>query len=375
MGKLQQRVLVGLLAVTLALGFQFLTVRYNYGGDWTALFYSGGRFTQPRTIPTAYRFAGSFGYDGQFYRLIAHDPGMRADVAQYLDDPRYRYTRILVPALAYALVLGNHAFIDFAYIAVILCFTFGGAYWMAALAQRRGWRVWTGLAFLLAPATLIGIERLTIDVAMAALCVAFVVLRRASAGWLVALAGAALCRETGYLLIAAGCGTLLYKRQWRDSLWTALTAVPAVAWTAWVTLHIAARPMSRMGFIPLAGWLTRLAHPLPYGSLEPVWAGVTQVLDYAALAGVAVGLWCFWRLRWRAELVVLALPVVFVNLPDVWSDVYAFGRTMTPFWLLLAMRGAERRMWLALVPIALMDVRIGWQWGPQMVGIIKGLVT
>jgi hypothetical protein len=79
-------------------------------------------------------------------------------------------------------------------------------------------------------------------------------------------------------------------------------------------------------------------------------------------------------LRWP-ELLACAIPVLFVSFPDVWSEVYAFGRTMTPFWLFIALRGMQSRMWIALLPIALMDTRIGWQMGSELLGIVKGLVT
>ena len=44
---------IGLLAVALALAFQALTVRYNYHGDWTALFWvqnGAGRLVEHGTV-------------------------------------------------------------------------------------------------------------------------------------------------------------------------------------------------------------------------------------------------------------------------------------------------------------------------------------
>ena len=394
---LRNRVVIALLAAGLAFAFQALTVRYNYGGDWTGLFCVGDRSPQPSEIARPYQFRNSWGYDGQAYRLIAHDPFVRRGFDRYLDDPRYRYSRILVPMLAWALALGNDKWVDSAYILLVLGFVFAGAYWLAMLAERFGFPPWCGVLFLFAPATLVGMDRLTIDVALAALCVAFVALRPGSVGWLVALACAALCRETGLLLIGAACvpqvgrtpwsagrppgrpfyritENALVERRFRSFLITASTAAPAVAWLVWVASRLPASPTARTGFIPLSGYVTRLAHPFEY-PFGPLITGITQVLDYGALAGVAVALWCLWKLRWRPELLACAIPVLFVNLPDVWSEVYAFGRTMTPFWLLIAIRGVESRLWIALAPIALMDLRIGWQLGSQVLGIVRGLVT
>jgi hypothetical protein len=369
---------IALLAAALALAFQALTVRYNYGGDWTALFSTGDRWAQPPELSKPYQFRDSWGYDGQFYRLIAHDPLMRRGFAKYLDDPRYRYSRIFVPALAYAAALGDDRFIDYAYIALILTFVFAGAYWLSMFAGQRGWPLWTGVLFLLVPATLVGLDRLTIDLVLAAFCVAFVVLRSGSIGWFAVLVCAALTRETGFLLIAAACVRSLIDRRFRAALFTGLTAAPAVAWFAWVSVRIPSSTVARTSFIPLAGFVARLAHPMQY-SLTPGLNGITQLLDYGALLGVAIAMWGLWRLkaRWREapELLASAIPVLFVSLPDVWSEVFAFGRTMTPFWLFVALRGSEARIWIALLPILLMDLRIVWQLGPELLGIVRGLVT
>ena len=399
---------VGLLAAALGLAFQSLTVHYNYGGDWTALFCVGDRFPQPPDLPKPYQFRGSFGYDAQGYRLIAHDPFATRGFDRFIDDPRYRYSRILVPLLAWTFALGNDRWIDAAYILTVSGFIFAGAFWLSKVSRRFGFPAWWGLLFLLAPATLIGLDRLTVDVAMAALCVAFVALRPGSAGWLTALAAAALCRETGFLLIAAACTSFLWERSalWgklqlarsfssavptfqqsgqlpqfpypspvRLALLTASTALPALAWMTLFASHLRGTTGGSLTSpVPLSGFVARLSHPLTY-PLPAVIAATTQVLDYVALAGVLIALACLWRLRARPELWACAIPVLFVGFSGVWNEVYAFGRTMTPFWLLIAIRGAETRLWVALVPIALMDLRIGWQLGGQVWGIVKGLVT
>ena len=365
---------VGLAAASLALAFQALTVHYNYGGNWTGLFCIGDRWPQPVELATPYQFHESWGYDGQAYRLIAHDPFLTRGFDRYLDDPRYRYSRGLVSVTAWVLALGDDRWIDTAYLVVILISVFGGAYWLAMVAARFGYPAWFGILFLFAPATVVGIDRLTIDVVLAALCVAFVALQPGSGGWLVTLTLAAMCRETGFLLIGAGFMVLL-KSTGKVRPAVLATAVPALMWLGWVAMRLPPSPTTRAGFIPLSGYLARLAHPLHY-TFPPVIRVITQTLDYTALAAVPVALWCLWRIRpARPELFACVLPVLFASLLDIWSEVYAFGRTMTPFWLLLAIRGVEGGLWLALVPIALMDVRIGWQLGGEVLGILRGLVT
>lgn len=375
---LTTRLRVALLAAALAFSSEALTVHFNYAGNWTGLFCVGERWQQPPDLERPYEFHDSWGYDGQFYRLIAHDPLLRRGYAHYLDDPQYRYSRILIPALAYSLALGDDRFIDYVYIAIMLVFVFVGAYWLAMLAEQQGWPLATGLLFLLVPAVLVGMDRMAIDLALAALCVGFAALRKGSAGWLAILACAALCRETGLLLIAAACASALWESQFRRAIFAAFTALPALVWLWFEHGRAPASPIVRVSLVPLAGFITRWWHPMQY-SLSPLIASVTEALDYVALAGVALAVWCCWRLRSKwiefPELVAYAIPVLFVSLPDVWTEPFAFGRTMTPFWLFVAIRGAQSRQWIALAPMALIDVRIVWQLGSELLGILRGLVT
>ena len=115
------------LAVALLMSWQFLTVHYNWHGNWTALFCTGGAArVPPQLAPTTYRFAHSDGYDGQMYRYVAHDPLTGLGFSKYIDAPVLRYRRILVPALAFALAAGRHPWIDISFIVVIAGFVFAG---------------------------------------------------------------------------------------------------------------------------------------------------------------------------------------------------------------------------------------------------------
>src|ERR1700678_4467831 len=61
-------------ALALVLLWQFLTVRYNRAGNWTALFLIGQDYRMPPELAAgAYRFPGQ-GFDGEMYRVVAHDP-------------------------------------------------------------------------------------------------------------------------------------------------------------------------------------------------------------------------------------------------------------------------------------------------------------
>ena len=91
-----------MLCAAIVLSWQALTVRSNYVGNWSALFCTGTTFRVPPALAREkiYRFNQSNGWDGQFYHYIAHDPFLHSDLKNYIDAPRLRYRRILIPLLA-----------------------------------------------------------------------------------------------------------------------------------------------------------------------------------------------------------------------------------------------------------------------------------
>ena len=165
-------VLWALLALFISLLWQFSTVRYNFGGNWTALFCTGQVERIPPELQAhTYTFPGK-GYDGQMYRYVAHDPFLGRGYQSYVDAPRLRYRRLLVPGLALAFAGGRQGLIDGSYIAVTGMFVLLGAYWLSRWATVNELHPAWGLAFLLVPGTLVSMDRMTVDGSLAALCVA-----------------------------------------------------------------------------------------------------------------------------------------------------------------------------------------------------------
>lgn len=375
---------LGLAAALLFWFWQFLTVRYNYGGNWTGLFCIGDRMKVPAVVPgeRSYIFAATYGYDGQFYHLMAHDPWMRRGFATAIDSPAFRYRRILVPALAWILALGNQRWIDAAYFTVILGFAFLGVYWLAQFASRSGLHPAWGLAFVLTPATITSLDRMLSDIALAALAVAFALYAAKGPRWalFLVLACAPMARETALPLIAGYSVFLLTRRRFADCAWIAAAMLPAVAWFAFVMQRLQGAPASLyMGWIPLEGFVDRLFHPILY-PLPPAKNALVVASDYAALAGVALALIAAAALagkrRWDAlasAVYGLALFVIFLRGASVWETPYAFGRVLTPFLLLTALADFATRPWLALAPIFLIDPDIGLSLSGQIIGVVRGL--
>ena len=368
---------VAAAAVVLVFTSQWLTVTYNRQGQWTALFCTGTVRPLPALIENerVYRFPGP-GFDGQYYHLAAHDPWLTRGLAAYIDDARLRYRRILLPATAHVFALGDDGKVDAAYIAVVLAWIGLGAYWCSRLSVTRGRHPAYGLAFLAIPAVIVSADRMTTDVALLALCVAFVLYAGNARALFAVCLLAPLVRETGILLPAAVSLHALLARDVRRAAVFAAATIPFLAWVSYVSGHTdpAHYPLR---YLPLSGIVTALADPRPYLDKHPVIARLDQGADALALVGmlVALGLASSWFRRGVSTAGVAGLLFaaigLFVQRPDHWHHVFDFGRVYSPLLFFLVV-DAKTRGSVSLSPTALMYPRIALQLGSQVVGVVVG---
>ncbi len=382
--RVRAAVCTAILAAAAILAWQALTVHFNYGDDWSGLFYTGAGIRQPPAVAAEQirTVNDGLGYDGQYYHFIAHDPLLLRGSSAYVDNPRLRWRRILVPALACAFAFGRDEHIDSMYFAVIAAFALLGSYWLARFAQQLGYSAAWGTAFLLVPATLVSIDRMTTDVALAALCVGFVLHSRSTGrdGVLVTvLALAPLARETGLILIAAYVLAQVFQGKFRRAEMFSLAAVPALVWFGYVHTQTAADAEPWLSLIPLRGLLGRTLHLFPDPMTTP-WLRDAAILECVALAGIwlalAFAVYVAVRRRFgplECAICLFGILAVALGKPDIWSGAYSFARTQTPLLLLLAMWGAQVRIWTATAPLALELPRIFLQFEPQAKQILHGL--
>jgi len=365
----------------LLLSWQYLTVRYNYNDDWTALFHTGSALAVPAalTIENIYTFADSRGYDGQFYHLIAHDPWLRAGFSASVDNPRLRWRRILTPGLAYLAAGGQAAYIHASFVAVTLGFLFLGTYWLsrycACCHQSPAW----GVCFAAVPAVVVSIDRLTIDLALASLCVGFALYAPAgrSGKLYPLLVLAPLARETGLCLVAACCLSAALERQWMRAARLASTVAPYLAWAWFVHRHTAPDQTLWASWIPLQGILNRTLQPAQY-AVTSQWLAKAAVYDYLALLGIWLSFALAFRQLWKNKSGVVeiaaALFALFAMLlarADIWHGAYEFGRTMSPLLVWLGLLGLSRRYWWNLLPLAMFIPRLALQLQPQWSRIVS----
>ncbi len=359
---------MALCGAGLALAWQTFLVYGLYGGDWSGLFYTGSEVALPPAIAAEdpARAPDAVGFDGQFYHVVAHAPTPPADSAAYVDNPGLRWRRILVPGLAHALAFGRDSGVDSAYLAVVLAFTAAGVWWAAELAVRHGASAWLGLVFLLAPATFISLERMAVDVALAALCVGFAVRvqQDKEIPFYAVLTLAPLARETGIALAGAW---LLAQRSGRAALLAAASLAPLAAWSLYLHSRTPADATAWFTGLPFAGLVLRTLEPMPEAA--PTWGlQLASGLDYLALLGVwAAIVRTALELR-RAPRQPLALAAAltlaifaFLAKEDIWLHAYGFARTLSPALLLLALLGLERRRAALALPLALTVPRMLYQ--------------
>ena len=115
----------------------------------------------------------------------------------------------------------------------------------------------------------------------------------------VALALAALTRETALLYWVAILGALFCAREWRSLLWLLPAGLPAAAWNFYLLHHVPAgeggNVVQILFGLPGAGWLQRIRWCLADGlngkNLFELFVFVTLLAVLAALV------WNIWRAR------------------------------------------------------------------------------
>lgn len=353
------------------LALQWLVVNSRYGGNWTALFCTGSKFQVPPALATEriYVFPNSTGYDGQMYHYVAHDPLARTDIGRYMDNPRVRYRRILLPAMAFLLAFGRQARIDAAYIGANLLFLFLGAWWLSRYLDSLGLQPRLAALFVLAPAALISLDRLTVDLTFTALCIGFslYVRLRQDANAYAALALACLSRDTGFVLAAAACLALSVERRFAKAAAFATAVVPAAAWYLYVNLRTPDYSNETLReLIPFKGILETLLDPITYRFHGTVDAGL-RWLDRLALLGfvlaVLLGVWLARHNGFgQMEAAIVLWSFIGLCLPrSFWEDCYSGPRVFTPLLIYVMLLGAPLARWRAMTPLLMALPRVALQ--------------
>ncbi len=372
---------MAILSVLLVFIWTAARIHYAFGGNWTAVFCTGSILRVPPDLDAGtYRFPGA-GYDGQFYRYLAHDPFLQKGYSRYVDAPQVRFRRLLVPLAAWLFALGQQHWIDDAYFAVEMVFLALGAYWSARLLARRGRSPLWGLLFVVVPATLASFDRMLVDGPLLALFAGFLLYceeERWNRVWVLAML-AALTRETGLLLGAALVTDRLLDRDWRRAAWFASSGVPAVAWYAYLAARLPHEGLAAEFAVPVWGLLRRLLWFRPYP--DPRLRLLLQVTDFLAVLGLAISIilavrWIFERRFGPVTLCAgfFAALALVLGSPYYMIEAFGFARPVSPLLLWIMIEAVSRKAWSALAPPLLVSLSVSLAFASPLLTVVKGLL-
>jgi hypothetical protein len=257
--------------------------------------------------------AGSEGYDGQFVYFIAADPFTAPDL---IDAPAYRYQRILLPALARLLSLGQAGPVPWVLLLINLAALTGGTAILERLLQAQGVSPWYALTYGLFGGVFMAV-RLSVTESLAyGLVLAAIWLERNKHPWWMAatLALAALAKETT-LLFAGGYGLwLLVEGRWRDAVRLGLvTGGVFVIWQA-----VLVSQFGQVG-IGSGGAKATSFEIIPYNGFWRIYTDTGSLRIFLVFAGLLIpstiipSLWALWR-SGRDALKRSAHPYVYLML-------------------------------------------------------------
>ena len=300
----------------------------RFGAEWESR-------RMEQAAPLAGATVRGSGYDGQFYAQLALDPTLRdPGLAPALDAPAYRARRILVPAAAHALGLGQPGPVlqVFALLNVACWFVFafilrreiGGA-------GPEAFARWFACVFSLG--VLDSVRQSLVDLpALTLVLLAVRAARRpnpaAAAGW---SALAHLAKETSAL---ASLALLAFPaRRPRGWLLFAAALVPLAAWLAYVHARLPAGGTGLGNFTwPLWGAASQVGHAV--GRILAGDLDSRHVFALIAIAGLGLQAVVLLRLRrpddpwWRIGVAHVLLLAVLG--PWVWSGYWAACRAVLP---------------------------------------------
>ncbi|HEX5108477.1 MAG TPA: hypothetical protein VFV95_08530 [Vicinamibacterales bacterium] len=314
--------------------------------------FDGSRFTTSTTIVRP-----GPGYDGQFFFYIASEPALRAsDPERFLDQPSYRYGRILYPALSWALAFGRPAALPWAMLAVNVLAAIAGTIATGVVLRTLRIQPWAALLFAYNPAMVIGvIGDLAEPVALALLATGFALYvsgRHRTAG--TALAFATLAREASAIVSIGFAIDAVRRRASKEVAAYLLPLALPIAWHLSVWYRLGALPMAQSpgnfgwpfsGVAYRIGFLLGLRAPIVN---EPPVANPWPELTIVAVSGAAIVVGLVWIVRHRDVFAIqywlqAAMAVCTTSL--VWVGVSSYGRVLGPFYLAcgLAVAAAWKR--------------------------------
>lgn len=349
-------------AMSLVLSVAVVATAYfiKFEGNITGFFRLGDRYPASPLIARNDLVVtkGEQGYDGQFFLAIALDPLMQHEgSAPALDYPRYRYRRILYPALAHVLSLGHRRTIPYMLVLInvfcvpVLALAAGGIVRRSTLPSARSWAllalaptgVWASLCLSTADLLASTLFLLALNACIAG---------KSRPGALI-MALAVLTKETYAAVCIMLClFPIIQGPRGRPNWWYLGSIVPGAAWAVYARLRIP-EGIDRIGHhfgIPFGGVVDKvreMAQASP--GVASAYDAILFVLLLAAAGTIALVL--VWRRRESGAAMLCALPylgILLLATVRIFAYYAHHVRVFMDLFLILALtQAAGRRPWFA----------------------------
>ena len=271
---------IGLIAGALAIVFVGLRLLVAADGDISRFIVAGAGVTDAAQVQPAIHVFDSFGYDGQFYWRLATNPA-ELDLSRYRGvqlDSSIRVSRIGYPTIAWALSLGQAAWVKWSLVLTNVVGFAALAFAAAQFARKRGLPAYVGLAIASSSGLVMSLSRNLCEVVtVAALLVGIALMSRGRYAWAGACWALACVTHEQALLIAIPYAAyrivqLIRERSWKlvaaDLPWIAAGTAFGV-WQIVCRSVIGGFPMTKSGSatldIPFRGFVQQARHWLAHG--------------------------------------------------------------------------------------------------------------
>ena len=337
------------LASILLLGISALTLQ-PYAGNPTAFFHMDTVIPADHPLPPHFVVLDLPSYDGAQYYQIARNVPLFFSVKGWMEiattsPGAYAYQRILLPAAAYVLALGQVRLLPWSFLLINLLSLLGACILVARTGRDNGIYA---LALAFSPAAMVALHFSLAEPLSLVLLTAFLlryrVRERLETADVLLLLLFVLTREVNILFI--GCLLLysLWKRRWHDLF---LLVIPCTAFLALHTLIY--KIFDQIPFLMSAEKRT-----WPFMAIVELLSGARDFNRYT-LSGIAlfVGfvlpalLWTIWTIVRRKDhsflaLTTLAFLLVMTTMPDhIWGSITSIGRVITPVYPLFVLLASE----------------------------------
>ncbi len=192
--------------------------------------YSALDYAHLGTVWSEHNKGGTWGYDGQFYYQLAHNP---LTAYNFMDNAPYRYQRILYPLVVFVLSLGKTALLPYLLLFVNWLSIVFSVEVVSRLLIKHHFSPWFSLALGLYFGQAVALTFDTAEpFACLLLCIGVWLLEEEYIGWAAIFMGlASLSRETAVLFPAGYVAFFFIHKRWKEViLLTTLGIMPLIAW-------------------------------------------------------------------------------------------------------------------------------------------------